>query len=145
MPVFFDIAEMQAKGTSPRELKRLIQERYKAGHYKAPERAGVSYMLSPILRTYVAPDKDASVGTDNFPHIMHFAPHTSNESVGGLPNPYAEGSPRVYPFVHLHGAHGYAVQGMGRAETAAITKEHQPMLLRLCALKQLWCLPAKSQ
>src|SRR5215470_11035004 len=52
MRVFFDAAEMQAKGTPPRELKRIIQDRYRTHYYKAPERAGVSYMLSPILRTY---------------------------------------------------------------------------------------------
>src|SRR6266853_5495936 len=43
MRVFFDAAEMQARGTPPGELKRLIQDRYKSGFYKAPERAGVSY------------------------------------------------------------------------------------------------------
>src|SRR5687767_3491124 len=32
MQVFFDIAAMQAKGTPPGELKRTIQERYKARH-----------------------------------------------------------------------------------------------------------------
>ncbi len=37
MRVFFDIAEMQAKGTPPGELKRIIQDRYKTGYYKAPE------------------------------------------------------------------------------------------------------------
>src|SRR3989442_195886 len=49
MRVFFDAAEMQAKGTPPGELKKIIQDRYKAGFYKAPERAGISYMLSPVL------------------------------------------------------------------------------------------------
>ncbi len=51
MRVFFDAAEMQAKGMPPEELKKMIQGRYKTGYYKAPDRAGVSYMLSPILRT----------------------------------------------------------------------------------------------
>ncbi len=55
MRVFFDAAEMQAKGMPPEELKKMIQGRYKTGYYKAPDRAGVSYMLSPILRTYVSP------------------------------------------------------------------------------------------
>jgi len=45
MRVFFDAAEMQSKGTSPEELKKLIQQRYKTHYYKPPERAGVSYML----------------------------------------------------------------------------------------------------
>jgi hypothetical protein len=55
MRVFFDAAEMQAKGTPPRELKKIIQDRYKTGYYQAPARAGISYMLSPVLRTYWNP------------------------------------------------------------------------------------------
>src|SRR5207302_4548247 len=73
MRVFFDAAEMQAKGTPPEELKKIIQERYKAGYYKAPERAGVSYMLSPILRTYVNPEESDRVTTANIPHVMYYA------------------------------------------------------------------------
>jgi hypothetical protein len=49
MRVLFDIAEMQAKGTPPGKLKRVIKERYKTGYYKAPQRVGIAYMLSPIL------------------------------------------------------------------------------------------------
>jgi len=49
MRVFFDAAEMQAKGTPPGELKKIMKERYTTGYYKAPERAGVSYMLSPNI------------------------------------------------------------------------------------------------
>ena len=57
MRVFFDAAEMQAKGTPPGELKRIIKDRFKTGYYKAPERAGISYMLSPVLRTYCKPGR----------------------------------------------------------------------------------------
>jgi len=39
MRVYFDIAETQAKGTPPGELKRTIQDRYKTHYYKPPERA----------------------------------------------------------------------------------------------------------
>src|SRR5260370_5195525 len=53
MRVFFDAAAMQAKSTPPEELKKIIHDRYKTDYIKAPQRAGVSYMLSPILRTYV--------------------------------------------------------------------------------------------
>src|SRR5712671_6483031 len=63
--VFLDIAEMQAKGTPPLDLKRIIQQRYKTNVYKAPDRAGVSYMLSPILRTYVSPDQNDNVATSS--------------------------------------------------------------------------------
>ena len=135
MRVFFDIAEMQAKGTPPGELKKLIQERYKTGYYKAPERAGVSYMLSPVLRTYANPDEGDSVQTTNNPHVMHYAPNASNEDVGGT-----KPGQGPLPFVILHGPHGFTIQHLGKTETAAITKEYQEMLTRLCKIKQLWCL-----
>ncbi len=150
MRVFIDAAEMQAKGTPPEELKKIIQDRYKAKYYKAPERAGVSYMLSPILRTYVNPDQNDSVATSNIPHIMHYAPNVSNEDVGGaIPKPeefryYSEhgrwpDSPS--PFVILHGPHGYFVQFLGVTERDAINKEYEEMLSRLCKIKEAWCLP----
>ena len=150
MRVFFDAAEMQAKGTPPEELKKIIQERYRTHYYKAPERAGVSYMLSPILRTYVNPDANDNVATANVPHVMHYAPNVSNEDVGGAsPTPeqlhYFSGHGRWQaspdPFVILHGPHGYFVQFVGVTERAAINKEYEEMLGRLCKIKEVWCLP----
>src|SRR5215471_12534304 len=83
MRVFFDAAAMQAKGTPAAELKKTIQHRFKSGHYKRPERNGVSYMLSPILRTYVNPEENDIVATANIPHVMYYAPNVSNEDIGG--------------------------------------------------------------
>lgn len=148
--VFLDAAEMQAKGTAPNELKKLIQERYKTGYYKAPERAGVSYMLAPILRTYVDPEHNDSVATSNIPHVMHYAPNVSNEDVGGA-MPTAEqfgyysqhgrwpSSPD--PFVIMHGAHGYFIQFVGVTERDALNEEYADMLAQLCKIKSVWCLP----
>jgi hypothetical protein len=150
MQVFFDAAEMQAKGTRPEELKKIIQERYKTGHYKAPERAGVSYMLSPILRTYVNPDENENVATANVPHVMHYAPNVSNADVGGAsPSPeqlryfsqHGRWPDSPDPFVILHGPHGYMVQFLGVTERDAINKEYEEMLARLCKIKDVWCLP----
>src|SRR5713226_5728271 len=149
MRIFFDAAELQAKGTPPEELKRIIQDRYRTHYYKAPERAGVSYMLSPILRTYVNPDANDDVATANVPHVMHYAPNVSNEDVGGA-NPTPEqlhyfsehgrwqASPD--PFVILHGPHGYFIQFVGVTERAAINKEYEEMLGRLCKIEEVWCL-----
>ena len=119
MRAFFDIAEMQAKGTPSQELKQLIQERFKTNYYKAPERAGISYMLSPILRTYVNPEANDMVHTASFPHMMHYAPNVSNEDAGFVP-PSAEdlrdfiarGGWRnpPQPFIIRHGPHGYVIQ-----------------------------------
>jgi len=150
MQVFFDAAEMQAQGTPPEELKKIIQDRYKTGYYKAPERAGVSYMLSPILRTYVNPDENETVATANVPHVMHYAPNVSNADVGGAPpspeqlryfSQHGRWPDSPGPFVILHGPHGYMVQFLGATERDSINKEHAEMLARLCKIKEAWCLP----
>ncbi len=135
MRVFLDAAEMQARGTAPGELKKIIQERHKAGFYKAPNRAGVSYMLSPVLRTYFNPDRNDSVMTMSFPHVMYYAPDVSAGDIGAG----RMGGP--YPFLILHGHHGYMVQGLGRVEAGSIDQEYEGMLARLCGIKAVWCLP----
>jgi len=135
MRVIFDAAEMQAKGTPPGELKRIIQNRYNGGFYKVPERAGISYMLSPVLRGYINPEENDSVATTNIPHVMHYAPYVSNNDIGG-------GKPGgMDPFVIFHGPHGYTIQFLGLTERAAINKEYEEMLARLCKIKEAWCLP----
>jgi hypothetical protein len=150
MRVFFDAAEMQAKGTPPEELKKIIQQRYKSAYYKAPARAGVSYMLSPILRTYVNPDANENVATANIPHVMYYAPNVSNEQIGAAaPTPeqllyfsqHGRWQETPYPFLILQGPHGYIVQFRGVGERDAITKEYEEMLARLCQIKGAWCLP----
>ena len=139
MRVFFDAAEMQAKGTPPGELKRMIKERYKTGYYKAPERAGISYMLSPILRTYWNPEESDSVNmTMNYPHVMYYAPNVSNEDIGGGK------LGGIYPFVIMPGPHGYFIQPIDLTERAAINKEYEEMLARLCKTKEVWCLPKEK-
>lgn len=150
MRLFFDAAEMQAKGTPPQELKKIIQERYKTQYYKAPERAGVSYMLSPILRTYVNPEQNEEVATTNIPHIMHYAPNVSNPDVGAAYPPpeqlayyshHGRWQESPNPFVINHGAHGYFIQFVGVTERDAINKEYADMVARLCKIKKEWCLP----
>jgi hypothetical protein len=146
---FFDIAEMQAKGTQPEALKRLIQERYKTGYYKAPERAGCSYMLSPILRTYTNPDDSDNVVTASVPHVMCYAPNVSTTEIGVMPTPeqlhdfiqHGAWMQTPAPFVIHHGPHGYLVHVDGVAEREAIDKEDEAMLARLCKIRDRWCLP----
>jgi hypothetical protein len=135
MRVIFDAAEMQAKGTPPGELKTIIQDRFNGGFYKAPERAGISYMLSPMFRGYINPEENDSVATLNIPHVMHYAPHVSNNDIGG-------GKPGgMDPFVIFHGPHGYTIQFLGLTERAAINTEYEEMLAKLCNIKEEWCLP----
>ena len=138
MRVFFDAAEMQAKGTPPGELTRIIKDRYNTGYYKAPERIGISYMLSPVLRTYFNPEEIDSVVTLNIPHVMYYAPNITNEDIGGGK------LGGMYPFVIMPGPHGYIIQLLGLTERVAITKDYEEMLARLCKIKEAWCLPKEK-
>jgi len=66
---------------------------------------------------------------------MYYAPDVSNEDIGG-------GKPGgMYPFVIMPGPHGYFIQLFGLTERAAINKEYEEMLARLCKIKDVWCLP----
>ena len=150
MRVFFDAARMQAQGTPPEELKKTMQERYRSGYYKAPVRAGVSYMLAPILRTYTNPEQNDDVQAAAFPHVMHYAPNVSAQDMGaatpsaqdlGYFQEHGRWQNVPYPFVILSGPHGYLVQGRGADEQKAIAKENADLLAQLCKIKQAWCLP----
>ena len=135
MRPFFDLAKMRAEGVVPGAAKNMIYDRYKTGFYKAPERAGISYMLSPVLRAYMNPGKSNEIGTFNFPHYMFYAPNVSNDDVGGsLP-------PAVYPWAFRPGPHGFINLRAGEKEIADINKEYEGMLARLCKIKEAFCLP----
>ena len=138
MRPLFDIAKLQAEGVPATEAKKIIRGHYENGDYKAPERAGISYMLSPVLRAYMNPDQNDEVGTFNFPHYMFYAPNVSNQDIGGsLP-------PGTYPWSFRPGPHGYINLKVGEKEIEAINKEYKGMIERLCAFKKAFCLPDKN-
>lgn len=150
MRVFFEAAAMQAQGMAPEALKKLIQHRYASGYYKAPEHAGVSYMLAPILRTYVNPDQGEDVATAGIPHVMHYAPNVSAREIGSaIPSAaqfhyyleHGRWPATPDPMLILQGPHGYLVQFDGVAERDEIVRSYAGMLDRLCGLNKLWCLP----
>jgi hypothetical protein len=138
MRVFFDAAQMQAKGTPATELKKLMQERLRTGYYKPPARAGISYMLAPIMRTYFDPEKSPKLSTDSHPHVMYYAPNVSDQDIG------SGKLGGVYPHIIMPGPLGLIVQALDTKEKAAINKQHAGLLQKLCKLKQTWCLPADA-
>jgi hypothetical protein len=139
MQVFFDIAEAQAKGTPAPELKQLIQERFRTGHYKPPSRAGISYMLAPIMRTYDDPEQSPKISTASHPHVMYFAPNVSGQDVG------SGELGGMFPHIIMPGPHGLIVQALDTKEKAAINTRHVGLTQKLCKLKQVWCLPKEQE
>lgn len=132
MRVLFDVAAARADGVPPSALKDTLRHRFATGYYPAPERSGISFMLSPILRAYRDAASGDEVGTFMYPHYMVYAPDVTNEDIGGSPG-------SGHPFIIEPGAHGYLIVPTGSAETEAIAAEHVELLQRLCALQEAWC------
>ena len=63
---------------------------------------GLSYMLAPLMRTYLNPAvSDKTVTTMSMPLFMIYAPNLKDRDIGGakLPSPY--------PFIFEQGPQGY--------------------------------------
>jgi hypothetical protein len=139
MQVFLDAAQAQAKGMPANELKKLMQERFKTGYYKPPARAGISYMLAPIMRTYDDPETNPKMSTASHPHVMYFAPNVSGRDIG------SGELGGMYPHIIMPGPHGLIVQALDTKEKAAINKQYAALVQKLCKLKQAWCLPKEQE
>lgn len=133
MRVLFDVAALRAKGLTAEAVKREIDRRFSDGTYKAPERAGVSYMTAPLQRTYYV----TGFVTVTLPHIMYYAPNVTDADIGGA----APLGP--YPFVIDHGPHGLFIQLLGEAEVARIVAAESDLVRDLCSYRRYLCLPAK--
>jgi hypothetical protein len=53
LKVIVDVAALRIQGMSPVALKAEIENRYKNKTYKVPEKAGLSYMVAPVMRTWM--------------------------------------------------------------------------------------------
>lgn len=119
LKVIMDTATLRAQGMSPVALKAEIEKRYKNKTYKAPEKAGLSYMVAPVMRTVGPPDM--KVHTMPMPHVMFYAPNITNEDIGAVPNLSVHSS-LLYPFIDKQGIaeQSYIIQLIGEAEKAAL-------------------------
>jgi len=138
MRVWFDVAELRAKGVDPEAMKKEIEARFRDGIYTAPGRSGFSYMTAPLMRSYMsldAKDKD-SVSTMSMPHIMYYAPNVTSADVGGMPCPPCA----PYPFMFEPGPHGYIIQRLGDKEAAKIVADEASLVGELCSYRSALCL-----
>jgi hypothetical protein len=136
LKVIMDTATLRVQGMSPVALKAEIEKRYKNKIYKVPEKAGLSYMTAPVMRTWMMPD--FHVHTMPTPHLMFYAPKTTNEDIGAVP-----ASSLLYPFVFKEGIaeQSYIIQFIGEAEKAKIMADEKNLLAALCTYRASLCLP----
>lgn len=133
--VYADVAAWRAAGETAAAVKEKVARRFAAKQYRAPERAGLSYMLAPLMRTYVNPDvSDRTVATFSMPHHMIYAPNLTARDIGSAtpPSPFA--------FIFEPGPHGYIVIPLGEQEAAALRETSRDLLSDLCHYQKSLCL-----
>lgn len=137
--VIMDAATLRIQGMDPAALKAEIEERYKSKTYKAPEKAGLSYMVAPVMRTVGPPDM--KVHTMAMPHVMFYAPGITNEDIGAVPD-LGDPASLLNPFIDRQGnaEQSYMIQLIGDAEKAKILADEKTLLDDLCAHRDILCL-----
>jgi hypothetical protein len=135
MRLRFDVAELRARGLTSESAAEEIKRRVAKGVYPPPKRAGISYMVAPLMRTYASPNAK-TVSTMVMPHVMYYAPNVGDADIGGVPP--APMSP--YPFVMGQGPLGYIVQPLGEYEAAQIVSTESELVKDLCAYRSYLCL-----
>jgi len=143
LKVIMDTATLRAQGMGPVALKAEIENRYKNKTYRVPEKAGLSYMVAPVMRALGPPDM--KVHTMSMPHVMFYAPNITNEDIGAVPNLSVHSS-LLYPFIDKQGIaeQSYIIQLIGEAEKAKIMADEQPLLDDLCAYRDVLCVSSKK-
>jgi len=130
-PVYRDVAAMRASGKfTALRIKDSITARYARGFYKVPARPGLSYMLAPIMRTYVGGDNNKHVGTFSMSHYMFYAPYMTEANIGGNSpsgGPILLGDAKV--------PEGYIIVPVGVMEKAKMMADNAPLLKRLIAYR----------
>lgn len=139
LKVIMDAAALRARGMGAEALKAEIAKRYRERTYKAPEKAGLAYMVGPVMRAVAPPD--LKVHTMAMPHLMFYAPFVSNEELGAKPD-FSDFASLQNPFIDQHGIpeQSYVIQLIGQAEKSKILMAEKPLIDALCAYRDVLCL-----
>ncbi|HEX8470251.1 MAG TPA: hypothetical protein VF633_03990 [Brevundimonas sp.] len=134
-----DVARLRVEGLAPEEVKTRIEASYAGGGYALPGRTGLSYMVSPVMRTVGPPD--LSVRTMAMPHLMFYAPGVTNADIAAAPN-LSDAASLMNPFVDRqgHDAQTYVIVMTGAAEKAQILEREAELVADLCAYRDVLCL-----
>src|SRR5260370_38522429 len=94
-----DATALRIYGRPHAGLKAEIEKRYREKTYQAPDKPGVSYMVAPVMRTWMLPDWQGP--TMPMQHLMFYAPNLTDPDIGsgpssfsGYPVVFKEGIPR---------------------------------------------------
>ncbi|MBS0199851.1 MAG: hypothetical protein JSR70_05325 [Proteobacteria bacterium] len=139
LKVIMDVAAMRATGKDAAAIKTEVERRYRAKIYHAPLKAGLSYMVAPLMRAKGPPD--FKLHTMAMPHLMFYAPGVINADIAAKPD-LADPASLQWPFVDQQGnaAQSYFIQLLGETEKAKILAAEKPLIDDLCSWNHALCL-----
>ena len=137
LKVIMDAAALRAGGMGPAALKAEIEKRYRDRTYAPPDKPGLSYMVAPVMRTWMLPD--GQVHTMPMVHLMFYAPNLADADISGTP-----GLEPLRAFIFEEGLpqQRYMVVFAGEAERTRILSDEKALLTDLCAHRAVLCTPA---
>jgi hypothetical protein len=138
LPVWMDAAMLRAQGLEPKQVYEETMKKFDDGTYQKPARSGISYMTSPVMRTYPAANA-TDVMTMTLPHYMFYAPDLKDADIGGK-----QGS--QYPFMWPQGPgpHDVIILLVGQAEKTKILADSADLLNELCSYRKFLCLDSRN-
>jgi len=126
-------AELRAQGLDAKQVHIEVTKRFGTAAYPNPARAGVAYMIAPIMRSF-GDSKSSEPFTMNLPHYMFYAPNVKDSDIGG--RPFSQ-----YPFIlsMSPGRDDVIILLVGEREKASILLESKDLLADLCAYRHFLC------
>jgi hypothetical protein len=121
VPRIADEAAMRAKGESEDAIRKSVEEGFRSGKYKAPERPGISYMISPV-QELAGPD---GVVRTFVPHLMFYAPNLTDADIGGKRGGAV--------FINNPAPHGMIIVPLGKEEQETILARHETLVRQVKA------------
>jgi hypothetical protein len=121
LPIDLDAAKLRIGGASIADIDRQVAEGFKSGKYRAPARAGVAYMLSPMR--YRIDEQGKVTPSNPSPHVMFYGPGLTDADIGGV-----RGS---LVFMNKVGPDGMIIVPVGSKERETILSESRPLIERV--------------
>ena len=139
LKVIRDVADLRANGKDAAAIKTEVERRYRMKTSRAPSKAGLSYMVAPLMRAKGPPD--FALHTMAMPHVMFYAPGITNVDIAAKPD-LADAASLQWPFVDRQGnaAQSYFIQLLGETEKAKVLASEKQLVDDLCAWNRMLCL-----
>jgi len=139
MQDFLTAAELRARGMDSKQVHREVTRKFGTAGSPNPGRAGVAYMIEPVMRT-VDDTNVPEPKTMNMPHYMFYAPGVKNSDIGGKPI-------SQYPFIlsMSPGRDDYIIMLVGQTERESMLAESKDLLADLCSYREYLCTSAQTR